>query len=312
MNIATIGCTHGNLDYLFNEVLAFEEETGKKIDLVIACGDVQTIRNETDIPFLSIKPKYKKGLCGDFHKYFNKKKTVPKPMVFIGGNHEASSCLRENMLGGYLAENIYFLGYSGVLDITKGDFKLRILGTSGIFKFFDFNKEYSQILNGDTYKGEYHIKDVDFLKILLFDFFTKTKKKLVSKELKYFLGVKLNEPETEETSPPNKLTLLSENIFTKCKKSRTVSLCLTHDWPSLIFQGPQKNKILKDKKYFSDDIEKNFIGNKGGDIMITLMEPNIYFSGHYHYYLESCLNHNSMNKKNLLKVNNMNELVTLK
>ena len=39
--------------------------------------------------------------------------------MFIGGNHEASNYLRELHYGGWAAHNIYFLGVSGVVNITK-------------------------------------------------------------------------------------------------------------------------------------------------------------------------------------------------
>lgn len=305
MNIAAIGCTHGNLDTLFEEVDQYEALSGKHIDLIIACGDVQTLRNETDLPFLAIPNKYKKGLCGDFHKYYKGISKASKPLIFIGGNHEASSYLRENMLGGYLAENIYFLGYSGVLDVSINDAKLRIMGVSGIFKFYDFSKGYSDVLDGSSVRVEHHVKDVDIFKLLLFDHLVKCKYMIGGDKLESFMGVEVNEEKQPEGEAGVKFP---EGFFGTANTNKVAKVSLTHDWPSLIFQGPAKPNILKYKPFFEDDIYKNFIGNKGGDMLLTLTEPHVHLSGHYHFYQESHLFHNSVNKQNLLKANRMSHL----
>lgn len=83
---------------------------------------------------------------------------APILTVFVGGNHEAANHLRElyvalsmavtvinphvhhshhsRYYGGWAAPNIFFLGYSGVLNYGG----LRIGGFSGIFKRYDFFK----------------------------------------------------------------------------------------------------------------------------------------------------------------------------
>jgi lariat debranching enzyme len=58
--------------------------------------------------------------------------------IFIGGNHEASNYLRDLYYGGFVAENIYFLGYSGVVDLSKGGETVRIGGVSGIVKHYSY------------------------------------------------------------------------------------------------------------------------------------------------------------------------------
>ena len=41
--------------------------------------------------------------------------------LFVGGNHEASNFLRDLYYGGWVAENIYYLGASGVVKVRKGE-----------------------------------------------------------------------------------------------------------------------------------------------------------------------------------------------
>lgn len=54
---------------------------------------------------------------GDFHRYYTGEITAPFLTIFIGGNHEASTLLRDLYYGGWVAPNIYYLGASGVINI---------------------------------------------------------------------------------------------------------------------------------------------------------------------------------------------------
>ena len=41
--IAVQGCSHGELDKIYDSVVQSESHTGKKVDLLICCGDFQVI-----------------------------------------------------------------------------------------------------------------------------------------------------------------------------------------------------------------------------------------------------------------------------
>jgi lariat debranching enzyme len=41
--------------------------------------------------------------------------------------------------GGWVAPNIYYLGESNIINVRKGNVNLKLGGSSGIFKIFDFN-----------------------------------------------------------------------------------------------------------------------------------------------------------------------------
>lgn len=75
---------------------------------------------------------------GDFYKYYTGELKAPFLTIFIGGNHEASNYLRELEFGGWVAENIYFLGKTGIINIRKGQQVIKLAGISGIFKDHDF------------------------------------------------------------------------------------------------------------------------------------------------------------------------------
>lgn len=64
---------------------------------------------------MAVPDKYK--AMGSFHQYYNGQKVAPILTIMIGGNHEASNYMRELYYGGWVAENIYYLGTAGVIDI---------------------------------------------------------------------------------------------------------------------------------------------------------------------------------------------------
>lgn len=51
------------------------------------------------------------------YRYYNGEKVAPILTIFIGGNHEASNYLQELPYGGWVAPNIYYLGYAGIINI---------------------------------------------------------------------------------------------------------------------------------------------------------------------------------------------------
>ena len=75
---------------------------------------------------------------GNFHEYYSGKKVAPYLTIFVGGNHEASNHNRELYFGGWVAKNIYYMGSSSVLQLKKGNNKIRLGGISGIYKYYDF------------------------------------------------------------------------------------------------------------------------------------------------------------------------------
>ena len=78
---------------------------------------VQSLRDKNDMKALECPDKYKE--LGQFHKFYNQELKAPILTIFVGGNHEASNYLRDLYYGGWVAPNIYFLGASGVLNISK-------------------------------------------------------------------------------------------------------------------------------------------------------------------------------------------------
>ena len=162
LNIITTGCVHGNLDKMYNDIEEYSKKNKKKIDLVLCTGDFESMRTENDLTFLSCPEKYRE--MGDFHKYFTLKSKAPYLTIFIGGNHEASNFLEQNYYGGWVAQNIYYLGRSGVINV-KG---IRIGGFSGIFNKYDYfrgNYEKNERdIRGDK-KSIFHLREFEVCKM---------------------------------------------------------------------------------------------------------------------------------------------------
>ena len=108
INIAVEGCCHGELDAIYSAIREAQNGHGVKVDLLLICGDFQSIRSFDDFDSVAVPNKYKQ--LNSFQDYYTGKKLAPVPTVFVGGNHEASNVLQSLYYGGFVAPNIYFLG----------------------------------------------------------------------------------------------------------------------------------------------------------------------------------------------------------
>jgi lariat debranching enzyme len=79
--------------------------------------------------------------------------------IFIGGNHEASNLLQSLYYGGWVAPNIYFLGFAGVVRFGG----LRIAGVSGIFHSQHYRRGHYERppYSEDTMRSVYHLREVE-------------------------------------------------------------------------------------------------------------------------------------------------------
>ncbi|KAG5677050.1 hypothetical protein PVAND_006834 [Polypedilum vanderplanki] len=134
MYICVEGCAHGDLENIYHIIEKHENQMGKKIDLLICCGDFQATRNLEDLACMAVPQKYLE--MGSFYKYYSGQLIAPVLTIFIGGNHEASNHLQELAYGGWVAPNIYYLGYAGVIKVNG----IRIGGISGIYRDYLYSK----------------------------------------------------------------------------------------------------------------------------------------------------------------------------
>ena len=69
LNILIEGCCHGELDQIYSSAHMISEEKGVNIDMIIICGDFQSVRNEQDLTCLACPPKYRE--MNTFYKYYS-------------------------------------------------------------------------------------------------------------------------------------------------------------------------------------------------------------------------------------------------
>ncbi|XP_059163125.1 lariat debranching enzyme B-like [Physella acuta] len=161
MKIAVEGCCHGELDKIYESIAELEKKNGIKVDLLLICGDFQAVRNYDDLDAMAVPRKYQQ--LNTFYKYYNGEREAPVLTVFIGGNHEASNYMQELPYGGWVAPNIYYMGYAGMIQVGG----LRIGGISGIFKGFDYNKGHFERppYDDNTKKSVYHVRNLEVFRL---------------------------------------------------------------------------------------------------------------------------------------------------
>lgn len=169
IRIAVVGCTHGELDVIYNTIQYIEQRNNYKIDLIICNGDFQCCRNISDLDSMSVPNKYKQ--IHNFYEYYNNNKHAAHKTIFIGGNHEASNYLTELYLGGYVCNNIYYSGYSNIINFAG----YNIACISGIYNQNHYNTGHYETMpyNDNTKRSIYHVRKYEIDKILLYDNYIK-------------------------------------------------------------------------------------------------------------------------------------------
>eukprot|EP01025_Chloroclados_australasicus_P055307 TRINITY_DN6665_c0_g1_i2.p1 TRINITY_DN6665_c0_g1~~TRINITY_DN6665_c0_g1_i2.p1 ORF type:complete len:591 (-),score=75.62 TRINITY_DN6665_c0_g1_i2:290-2062(-) len=165
LTIAIEGCCHGELDKIYATIQYLQEVQDIEIDLLICCGDFQAVRNAADLMCLACPPKYRD--MNTFYKYYSGKARAPVPTLFIGGNHEAINHLTELYYGGWVAPNIYFLGFSGVVNFGG----IRIGGLSGIYTPTHYHWNHSELPPYEMreLRSSYHLREFDVFKLKQLD-----------------------------------------------------------------------------------------------------------------------------------------------
>ena len=165
MKVAVVGCCHGSLDEIYGLISELEKERNIKIDLLLVCGDFQSLRNPADLECLAVPHKYR--AMGSFHKYYSGKAKAPVLTLFIGGNHEASNYLQELPFGGWVAPNIYYMGLASVVKFGG----LRIAGMSGIYKSQDYGRGHHECMpyTESAKRSIYHVRSLEHFKFKLLE-----------------------------------------------------------------------------------------------------------------------------------------------
>jgi Lariat debranching enzyme, C-terminal domain/Calcineurin-like phosphoesterase len=258
IRVAVVGCTHGELDAVYNAIRAFESNGSQCVDLVLCCGDFQAIRDPIDLQTLAVPPQHRRP--GDFPRYYNSNNTdtnSPAPQfpltVFIGGNHESSRHLLEIPLGGWAAPNIFYLGQAGAVRVVvqeegeEGEeaknvgedgetvplqSHIRVAGLSGIFKHYDYRRGHWECVpfRAQEDRSVYHVREIDVFRLLQLD------------------------------SP--------------------IDVAMSHDWPQGIVSFGDSEALFRRKSFLRNEAQT--FGNPAATKLLHVLQPRFWFSGHMH------------------------------
>ncbi|KAJ7084063.1 lariat debranching enzyme, C-terminal domain-containing protein [Mycena belliarum] len=253
MRIAVVGCSHGKLDDIYQAIRRVDTESKKMgelaVELLLCCGDFQATRCNADL--YTMKTPAKHRLLGDFHNYYAGRKKAPVLTIVIGGNHESMGHMWDCYHGGWLAPNIYFLGYAGCVLV---DGWLRIAGSSGIFKEEDWIKgscrlrlPISQLIGASTGHFEripftpsalasaYHTRQYDVARLM----------------------------ELQSNGPK-------------------VDIMMSHDWPRGIEKHGDTEALLRENPRFKTSIYSNTLGSPVYEVLLNTLKPKRWCAGHMH------------------------------
>jgi len=265
--VAVQGCSHGELDSIYDALEAYRTQhlttddpnNPRNIDVLLCCGDVQTLRNTDDFHSLAVPDKYK--AMGDFHAYYSGQKVAPILTIMIGGNHESSNYLQELYYGGWVAPNIYYLGAAGVVNLCKrsagSSFSLlRIAGVSGIYNSKHYTKgrfEMPPYSQGDL-RSVYHTRQIEIERLRAFASGTG-----------------------------------------RSSSSSSIDIMMSHDWPRNIYHHGNLPLLLQRKPFFKDEIDSGSLGSPANESLLHSLKPKHWFAAHLHVKFEACVRHKNDN-----------------
>ena len=209
------------------------------------------MRNYADLETMACPAKYR-GLHS-FHRYYSGELRAPVLTVFVGGNHEATAYLSELPYGGWVAENIFYMGHANCVRF-KG---VRIAGLSGIYKPGDYERGRHEAppYDQDTMRSAYHVRALDVFRL----------RQLAPRE-------------------QDGWTKRLDVLFTWAilLVSIVVNPPYSHDWPTGITRFGDERWLLSVKPHFADDIARDTLGNPHGAQLLDALQPRHYFAAHLH------------------------------
>lgn len=305
ISIAIEGCCHGQLTAIYDRLRKYEEDetdtieettssendatkqetkTGrqpktKKIDLLICCGDFQSIRTPADFHSLAVPAKYRE--MGTFHKYYNEEWVAPILTIFCGGNHEASQPLSELYYGGWVAPRMYYLGAAGVVRF-RG---LRIGGLSGIYKSHDHYQSRNEIPPYDQkqVRSVYHYRNVDVYRLSC---------------LRTDPPVSAHKPTELGHIPTNDE---ASQQLQELRSTRCLDIMVSHDWPQGIEQYGDVDDLVRRKPFFRQEISENALGSPPAAHLLHTLQPRYWFAAHLHVKFHAMVVHQSITVNRDLK-----------
>ncbi len=149
MIICAAGDIHGSLDRLYADVLAFEAALGARFEWVLQVGDFGVWPDPNRIDRAT---RNHEG-AGDFPAWFTANRPVPRPTLFIKGNHEDFIWL-DGRSDPELLPGLFYLANGGTFEL--GPRSIQVGGIGGCFGPSDFDRQ-SKRLQG--YARRHYTRD---------------------------------------------------------------------------------------------------------------------------------------------------------
>ncbi|WNG38611.1 serine/threonine protein phosphatase [Archangium violaceum] len=111
--VAGVGDIHGRFHRVEAWLDVLEEARGRRVDMVLAVGDVEAFRHADD----HRRKAAKRGMPAEFAEYADGVRAMKRPLYFIGGNNEDFEALHDAPDGFQLAPNVHYLGRAGFKEL---------------------------------------------------------------------------------------------------------------------------------------------------------------------------------------------------
>ncbi|MFW7377507.1 MAG: metallophosphoesterase family protein [Oligoflexus sp.] len=129
--------THGELNKMYADILAFEASLAVRFDYVLHVGDfgIWPDSNKVD------RATRDHDGAGDFPSWFAERKQAPRPTIFIKGNHEDFEYLAK-IDDNEVLPNLTYLSNGEVLELKGG---IRLGGIGGCFGPSNYERKSSRL-----------------------------------------------------------------------------------------------------------------------------------------------------------------------
>ncbi len=140
MLLCAAGDTHGAIDRLYAEVIAFEGTLGVRFDCVLHVGDFGVWPD----PSLVDKATKKHGGAGDFARWHDERRSAPRKTIFIKGNHEDHDWLDAQPCDEILP-GLHYLRNGQTIDLGEGRDAVTVGGVGGCYSPSDYPRKSEQL-----------------------------------------------------------------------------------------------------------------------------------------------------------------------
>lgn len=153
--VVGVGDIHGRFFRVEQWLAQLEEARGRKVDQVLAVGDVEAFRRGDD----HRRKAAKRSMPAEFVDYAEGRRAFPRPLAFVGGNNEDFDTLYDAPEGQELAENVRYLGRVGAVTLAG----IRIGFLSGIHapRFLDAPRVRPRSLETAKHEGYFRREELE-------------------------------------------------------------------------------------------------------------------------------------------------------